>query len=320
MKTTACLYSYYFNGKDSAERIEQLNQLDHNRPHWLHFDYSLASSRQWLEAQKDIPEVVLNALLNEETRPRATQLKEGVLISLRGVNLAPDKDPEDMVSIRIWLTPTKVISTQHRTLLSTQNIANDFDAGEGPQSSGGFVTIITEYLINNMGNTINEIEDRVSEIEEHIIESSNYSLRNDLSVLRRQSISLRRYLAPQKEAMLQLLSEKITLFSHDEKLQLRETTDQLTRYIEDLDSVKDRAAVSQEELSNRLAEAMNNRMYVLSIVTAVFLPLGFLTGLLGVNIGGIPGTENTSAFTLFGIILIVITSIQIVIFKYKKWF
>ena len=67
---------------------------------------------------------------------------------------------------------------------------------------------------------------------------------------------------------------------------MREVSDQLARYLEDLDEARDRAAVTQEELVNRLSEQMNNKMYILSIVAAIFLPLGFLTGLLGINVGG----------------------------------
>ena len=108
--------------------------------------------------------------------------------------------------------------------------------------------------------------------------------------------------------------------SMEEKIQLRETTDHLTRFIEDLDSVKDRAVVCQEEVNNNLTEQMNNRMFVLSIVAAIFLPLGFLTGLLGINVGGIPGADYNNAFVIFILILIVVVVAQVWIFRKKKWF
>jgi len=130
---------------------------------------------------------------------------------------------------------------------------------------------------------------------------------------------LRRYLAPQREAMMKLQAEIVPWLSDSDRMHLREITDRVVRYIEDLDSVRDRAAVTQEELVNRLSEQMNTRMYVLSLVAAIFLPLGFLTGLLGINVGGIPGSENQSAFLIFIMMLIVVVFLQIVIFKKKKW-
>lgn len=91
------------------------------------------------------------------------------------------------------------------------------------------------------------------------------------------------------------------------------------RYLEDLDAARDRALVVLDELSNKMAESMNRTMYSLSIVAAVFLPLGFLTGLLGINIGGMPGVDSDAAFWSFVVILVVLTSIQIYVFRKLKW-
>ena len=84
--------------------------------------------------------------------------------------------------------------------------------------------------------------------------------------------------------------------------------------------MRERVAVTQEELLSRLSDQMNTRMYVLSVVAAIFLPLGFLTGLLGVNVGGIPGVENPWAFYLFVLFLVGIVVAQMLWFKRKKWF
>jgi zinc transporter len=320
MQPKKFVHGYYFDEEPSSNRVTELDELNTDKPYWLHFDYEAEETIYWLNEKSGLNQVVIDALLHDETRPRASVFHDGILISLRGVNLAANSNPEDMVSIRLWLSKDKVISTRHRTLLSTRDIATDFDAGEGPTTPAQFVSILTERLIIRMAGTIDEIEDKVSEIEEAILMSCNYGLRNELSDCRRQIISLRRYLSPQREAMQQLLSEKVTFFNTEERIQLRETTDHLIRFIEDLDSIKDRATVSQEELSNRLAEQMNGRMYVLSIVAAIFLPLGFFTGLLGVNVGGIPGSDNPYAFGLFSFMLVVVVSLQVWVFKKNKWF
>lgn len=314
------IHGYYFNSDGAAERIDSLATFDEFRSSWLHFNYTNDATKGYLAHHSNLNPVVVNALLSEESRPRATSLENGVLISLRGVNLAPNSNPEDMVSVRLWVTPQRVVSTRQRKLLSASDIAEQLEAGLGPKTPAEFVVMLTDLLISRMSNTIAEIEDKVSLIEEQIIGNNSYALRNEIADCRRQIIALRRYLSPQKEAMNQLMSDRISLFSVTEKIQLREITDHLTRLIEDLDSVRDRAAVTQEELSNGLAEQMNSRMYVLSIVAAIFLPLGFLTGLWGVNVGGIPGAESTSAFGIFVACLVALITVQVWLFKKNKWF
>lgn len=92
------------------------------------------------------------------------------------------------------------------------------------------------------------------------------------------------------------------------------------RHIEELDTIRDKVTLIQEELANRLSEQLNKKMYILSIISAIFLPLSFLTGLLGINIGGIPGAENENAFYIFSLILVFIISVQLTIFKRKDGF
>ncbi|WP_250657038.1 zinc transporter ZntB [Alkalimarinus coralli] len=323
MDKNSLIYGYRLSGPNKGKPIsgEEVEQgVSDEGCSWLHFDYTHPDSIAWIRQESDLEPVVIDALLSEETRPRATYLKGGVLISLRGVNLTSGSNPEDMVAIRVWIDEKRVISTRKRPLLSAQDIVALIDADEGPETPGEFVATLAARLIARMQDTIEDTEDRVAQIEEEVLTAESYSLRSEIADLRRQAISLRRYLAPQREAMLQLQSEKMVLFKPDDLVRLRETTDHLIRYIEDLDSVRDRAAVTQEELVNRLSEQLNNRMYVLSIVAAIFLPLGFFTGLLGINVGGIPGAENPDSFMIFILFLVVVVSLQVWLFKVRRWF
>jgi len=323
MSQDGLIHGYFIDGEKRGEPINSLNmpqELPKNGGIWLHFNYTDEKAQVWIKKQKQLDPFVIDALLEEEARPRASVMRNGVLISLRGVNLSPGSDPEDMVAIRLWSDGKNIISSQRRRMLSVQDVAELIHMKEGPENPGEFVALLAELLISRMQDSIQDIEDKVAEVEETILDSESYSLRSEIANLRRQAISLRRYLAPQKEAMLQLQSDKISWFSSTDRIHLRETNDRLTRYIEDLDSARDRAAVTQEELVNRLSEQLNNRMYVLSIVAAVFLPLGFLTGLLGINVGGIPGSDNPYAFAVFVISLIAVVGLQVWVFKLKKWF
>jgi zinc transporter len=59
---------------------------------------------------------------------------------------------------------------------------------------------------------------------------------------------------------------------------------------------------------------------VLSLVAGLFLPLGFLTGLLGINVGGIPLADNPLGFLEVVLFLIFLIVIQVIVFRRKKWF
>jgi zinc transporter len=75
----------------------------------------------------------------------------------------------------------------------------------------------------------------------------------------------------------------------------------------------------QESISDRIARELNQRVYVLTLISAIMLPLTFLTGLVGVNLGGIPGANNPWAFTVFCVLLGIIGICQYCIFRHLRW-
>lgn len=308
--------------KGSARELsyEEINGvLPNNGILWVHFDYSSDIAKYWIRNKSGIDSVAMDALLTEETRPRTTILDDSFLIALRGINLNPNSKPENMVSIRLFISSTLIITTKKRNLLSVDEIIDCLKKGTGPKSSSEFLNELTYRVTSRMESVISELEDRTDSLEENLIESIDAEFRSELLAIRRETIILRRYLFPQKEAMSKLYHDKVTWITKYEEIELTETNDHLMRYIEELDTIRDKVSLIQEELSNKLSEQMNKKMYVLSIISVIFLPLTFLTGLLGINIGGIPGAENQNAFYIFTVILIGIVSAQYIIFKKRNW-
>jgi len=286
---------------------------------WIHLDYRHPGAGKWLEEDSGLDPALTAAFTAEETRPRSVVSDGGLLVILRGVNLNPGYDPEDMVAIRMWLDEHRIITTRHRRLKAIDAVRASLEAGNGPSTSSEFLVEVADGLTSRIGTVLSELDDRVDALEDEILESESYELRAKIGSLRRETISLRRYLAPQRDAVARLQNERVSWLDEISRVHLREIADRTTRYVEDLDSARDRAAVTQDELNSRLSERMNKTMYVLSIVAGIFLPLGLLTGLLGINVGGIPGVENSSAFLVVCAILVLIGILQVFLFKRMRW-
>lgn len=287
---------------------------------WLHLDYSVYEVKEWLFHESNLDIAVAETLLSNESRPRFSLHDSGVLMAWRGMNLNPAADPEDMVAIRLWQEDGRLISTIKRDLLAVNEVVNALEKGRGPKTIGELLIDIADRMVWKIGEVVDEFDDHMSELESKVIDEGRMALRIELSAIRRQVIYLRRYIGPQREALMRFSVEKLEWLTQNDRILLREVVDRITRSLEELEMLRERAAVSQEELQNRISEEMNNRMYVLSVITAIFLPLGFLTGLLGINVGGIPGSENPEAFRYFIIGLVVLIIVQLFIFKWRRWF
>jgi zinc transporter len=287
---------------------------------WLHIDYTDPEMAGWMRTESGVDAVVAEALLAPDTRPRSLVLGDGLLVILRGVNLNPDADPEDMVSVRIWMSDRRIISSGQRKLLSIDDLCREIEEGSGPASQGAFLVRLGELLADRIGEVVNDVDDVVDSLESDLLTAEHHDLRFALSSLRRQIVALRRHLAPQRDALARLVTERSSLIDDLVRMRLRELTDRMTRFVEDLDEARDRASVTHEELLNRLAELTNRRMYLLTMVAAIFMPLSFVTGLLGINVGGIPGADNSRGFLIVVGLLAVISVVQWAYFRWRKWF
>jgi zinc transporter len=317
------IHALLLDGQGSASEValdEIHNWTKEQGLLWLHFDYTHPESEEWLLESSGLDKIIAQALLEDETRPRATLINDGMLIALRGINHNPGAEPDDMVALRMWVDQDRIVTSRRRKLGAASIIAADLSKGHGPKNSGEFLVSMISHIVAGMSDTINDFEERTADYEDAVLSGKTDGLRYELANLRRQTITIRRYLAPERDAFSRLLIEKVSWLNPEHNIQIREINDALLRHIENLDAARDRAAVTQEELASRISEQLNSRMYVLSVVTTVFLPLGFLTGLLGVNIGGIPGSENHYAFWIFIAILVALVISQVILFRWKKWF
>ncbi len=322
MTKSGLLSAYLLDGTGGAKKLME-NEANSWDPQdgllWLHFDYTSSRAKQWIRNERHMDSVSKEFLLTEDTRPRVATINNALLLALRGVNLNPQADPEDMIGVRIWANEAMIITTIRRRLLSIDDITGSLERGDGPCDSSAFIVDLARQLISRMGPTIENLEEILADLEERILDTGDPAVRRQLSEIRREAIVLRRYLAPQREAMYRLYEEKLSWFKDTDRMHSREVTDHLLRYIENLDSTREQATVIHEELVSNLSEQLNSRMYVLSVITTIFLPLGFLTGLFGINVGGIPGSGSKSAFTVFVLILAAIVLAVLVLFKKKRW-
>ena len=182
-------------------------------------------------------------------------------------------------------------------LMAITAIREALEAGEGPASVSAFVTQLADGLTERMDKVVLDLADEVDDLEDQSLDGG-HEMRGDVAELRRTTIMLRRYIAPQREVLSRLGSLGTKIFDEDGRISLRESTDRITRIVEELDAVRERAAILYDQIADRRAEQMNRHMMVLSVVAAVFLPLGFLTGLLGINVGGIPMADSPYGFAV----------------------
>lgn len=277
--------------------------------HWYHCERGHLTIRGWLEFNA-IPRSTIDNLLADESRPSFHQLDgENFLLILRGVNMNANASPEDMLSIRILYYNGALISTRKTPSRAIMDIREALAERKGPQSLASLLNYIIDGLNGKVDTYLDFIENTLNEFD--VSDESTY---NHISA-QKALISIKRFIRPQQYAIRDLIESEVPLvttrphqyrFAHNNIIRINETIDFFLGEIE----------LFQEEIRHLRDQKTNKNSYLFTLVATIFLPTSFLTGLLGINIGGMPGVDSSMAFTWFCIALVVIFGLEVVLLKY----
>ena len=317
-------YCYLLNG-DHPKQALTLDKINNWQPTdgllWLHLDYTQPQAQQWIQ-QSQLPDIEKDSLINDRDRPRLNQTKDGFFLALRGVNIdknAQGKPSDNMLSIRGYFTKNLIITTSNKPVVAISRIAAHIEGGFGPTSIGNFILSLCDHLASHKMKIIDTLDEQLTELEDQVMTDSDVNLRNNIAVLRRETVKLRHYVTPQRDALAKLITIETPLLSLADRQKIHEVNEKINHALDDLNAIRERANVTQEELMSLQSETLNQRLYFLSLITTVFLPLGFLTGLFGVNLDGIPGAEDHLSFSIFCGLLVGVLILQLALFYRRKW-
>ncbi len=288
---------------------------------WVNLDRTRERAQRWLREEAGVERLVAESLLAEETRPRAQVFGEGLLVILRGINMNPGAEPDEMISIRMWIEPGRVITLRQFRFKTIAAIREQAQQGRAPATPGAFLAAVACGLSERMGPTITNLEEMLDTIEDEMLakDADDEGRRPQLATIRRQAIAYRRYLVPQREALSALANGQSALLSEHDRAEIRVAQEQTARVCDALEEIRDRAAVTQEEMRARHEARVGRTVYLLTIVATVMLPLGFVTGLFGINVGGLPLTESRWGFWVLCLVMVAIAGGQVVWFRKKRW-
>lgn len=309
-------------GRNVRLEMEALSSKAKARsPLWIHLDYRHEESRAWIQKLSLNPAIIEN-LLDPDTNPRVSLYQNGIMMVARCVNPTSKADVDDMIAVHIWLEKERLITLSHRAAAPVQAVLRDLKKKKGPKTPVDCFVAFAKYMTEDIANAVSRIEDAADALEEDIIssEADDKELRLKLSAIRHSTVGLRRYVAPERNAFQALRALNSTLFSENHQIQLREIAMDLTKSVEDLDSAREHATFTQEELDSKTNLSISRTMYIMSIIMMIFTPLTFLTGLLGANIGGIPFNTSPHGFWVVSLILGLIVLLQLWLIKRQRWF
>ena len=318
------LEALVLDGQGGARHLDE-EQLNKWNPEdgflWVYLNLRQKEAISWIEEKAHMDEWVSEILTDtQESQPRALFHKDALLFVLRTVNRRSRSEPDDMVFLRLLATKDWLITVRMDPVLSINEILRSFREQDGPTDVSTLLEVIFDNVFGSINQALTGLGDSLDDIEEKILANKeNDKDFEELSELQRQLVVIRRYLAPCRDAFDTLTHRRAPWFTESTEHIAGEGYHRIKRIMEDIDMLRERARINQEALQAKDLKRSQMNAYMLSAVATLFLPLSFLTGLFGMNVGGIPlaASEYGLAIVTGGIFLVGLLLLGV--FKKIKW-
>ncbi len=128
------------------------------------------AAREWISGESDIDPISLDAMFEEESRPRCTLCERGeyLIINLRTPNINPEEEVDDMLSVRLWTDGNRIVTTRRLPIRALQAIDERLKKHRGPLNASDFVETLCRLVTETIIHVLSDLEDQIIETEKRL--------------------------------------------------------------------------------------------------------------------------------------------------------
>ncbi|MBA4761956.1 CorA family divalent cation transporter [Sphingomonas sp.] len=286
---------------------------------WIHLTSRDEEVQAWLRDHAALDHFTIDALTALETRPRCEQINGAAVLNMRGMTHEAMASSDPLASIRLRADGKRVISVTRLPLDALDAARKAMESGQ-IRDAGDLIATLATAITEQLDPQVAQLGDSLDDCEEQLDPRAAFDLRRTVSRVRRQAIGYRRFLYPQRTALEKLAGLAVTWLSDEDRLHIAAAADRAARMAEELESIRERAALIHEALTDLRAEVIDQRSLLIAVAAMIFLPLTFITGLFGMNVDGIPYARHPESFwVITGFSLAVAAGVALY-FVRRHWF
>lgn len=289
-------------------------------PVWLHFNLADTRAQKWIETWERLPEVARERFLDEDPHIRLQPAEKGVVGVLGDVLYEFDADPESLGTLRFYADEGLLLTGRVHPLKAIDQLRREMRDGQPIGTTFELVVHLVEDLADMFSQVVAEQGELVDDIEDGILKEHWHLQSGELGRLRRLFARLRRHVGASRHALSQLLYFPPAWRGGLDQSPLHVATERLEGVVQDFESIQERARLLQEEIATQRGESTSRNLYVLSILTAILLPITLITGIFGMNVGGLPWVESPNGFGWVMFVMLLTGLVTFIILAWRRFF
>ncbi len=268
----------------------------------------------------NIHPIVMESIADVSQRSKFDEMDNGIFIIAKALNWVDGKIRTEQVSI--FFTSSYVLTFQEDETDLFHSIRERLDKNMGRIRKVGtdyLVFALLDLLVDQYHNTMEQLGDRINDIEDQIEENPKPSAKTAIHQLKRNLLLVRKTVMALREAIHRFSRSENIQIKPDSKPYIMDLYNHVIQVMDMVDNFRDLSNGLHDLLLSEMSFKMNQIMQVLTIITVIFIPLGFLAGIYGMNFDHMPELHHPDGYQRLIKIMLGIFIAQIIYFKYKKW-
>lgn len=267
---------------------------------WLHFNLADMRTQTFINRHAPLPTAVRDLLLDDEDRHVLTGDSQAVGVVLSDFQTEFDgAQGFEPARLRLALASRLVISVRRHPLMCVDRVRRSVVSGRRIETPGVLIGALGDAFLDVAADHIETFADRFDDIEDGVIAGLSDAGDNNVARMRRTLLRLHREVAPMRSLMRRLGalagegSSSPAASATAEASRLVLALDGLDSEVRDLQA---RARLIREEIEALASAETNRQLFILSVLSAVFLPGTLVTGLFGMNTNDLPFSHTVGGF------------------------
>ncbi|NRF68913.1 transporter [Aquincola sp. S2] len=258
---------------------------------WLHMNLSHAAALPWLRAHAGLADSFFEALDEGSRSTRIERDGDALYAVVNDVTFDFKFDAADVATLWVGVQRDLVVSARRHPLRAVDRLRMAVKRGEALDSSVALLDHLLRDQADELQRIVRSTVERIDDIEDALLAGKGDQLERhdtELARLRRLAVRLQRLLAPEPGALMRTLSRPPGWVSAEDRQHLHRASEEFGVVLRDIAALQDRIKLMQDEAAARVATQNNRSLFTLTMVTVLALPINLVSGLFGMNVGGIP--------------------------------
>lgn len=282
---------------------------------WIDLDLASPDDAAWLAGWDGLGDEARERLLAPVPSPHREHLPDGLLVSLRALRTDGPNALEDVADFKILVRTGLVVTAHDGDVLAVDELNRQLKGSHALVTAVDLLAFMVAGMTRRLEGLIYGIVQQTDTLEDQWLDDGQTPSTEDMQALRRCIIRARRRLGGVRQVLVPIITDPAVALDADDRATLSRSAEHVSRYIDALEECAARLRLLAEQMEAQQAATMTRASLNLTIVATVFLPLTFMSGLLGMNVAGIPEEHNPFGFWLVSGLSLVVAGLLWVLLR-----